>query len=273
MINNMGCKFDERLIHLYADGELGANARGRVEDHLRICDDCRAVYESIMQLKSELVTACEEVKAPDYLRSRIIALCGQESISDEPVLNRIERFKLKFHKPIASRSLAIGFVLAAIVILVLIPGRGGLNSIAAELAQQHKGQPGTIDTQFLSTSDSHEVESYLDANLEISAFIPPSLPGDLMLKGFSATDLGGKRMAHMRYSDGKIECSLFIYPDLYPKSTRGGGQPSMIAAGTEFEISSSEDVNFICWHKEELAYVLCGCCCFEKLTQLAASTI
>jgi anti-sigma factor RsiW len=269
----MGCKFDERLIHLYADGELGANARERVEEHLRICDDCRAVYESIMQLKSELITACAEIKAPDYLRSRVISLCGQDSGSNEPVLNRIERFKLKLYQPIASRSLAIGFVIAAILIMVFIPGRGGLNSLAAELAQQHKSQPGIIDAQFISTSDSHEVESYLNANLEISAFIPSSLPDNMTLKGVKTTDLGGIRMAHVRYSDGKMECSLFIYPDIQFNSTRRGGRPTMMAVGTEFEISSSEDVNFVCWHKEKLSYILCGCCCFEKLTQLAASTI
>jgi hypothetical protein len=268
--NCMGCRFDERLIHLYVDGELGANAKSRVEDHLQICDECRDVYESLVQLKSRLAAACESVKAPDYLKTRISALCDKQADPGIKILSASEKLKLGFLQPTASRIMAVGFVLAAILVLVLIPSRSSLNSMAGELAKEHKGDPGLLDSNFISTTDPEDVQRYLRANLEMAIYIPPELPGGMTLEGVEMTTLSGKHLAHIRYSDGSMECSLFIMADMDPSPAR---QPSLIAADTEFETSSASDVNFVCWHKDKLAYILCGCCRFERLAQLAVSTI
>jgi hypothetical protein len=268
--NCMGCRFDERLIHLYVDGELGTGAKSRVEDHLQICDECRGIYEALLELRNQLVAACATVKAPDYLKTRISALCDKQADPGIKILSLSERLKLGFFQPAASRIMAAGFVLAAVLILVLIPSQSNLSNMVGELAKEHMGKPGLVDANFISTDDPRDVEQYLHANLGMAVYVPTNLPGNMVLTGVVIDDLDGKRIAHIRYSDGSMECSMFILPDMNLNPTR---QPSLIAAGTEFEISSAHDVNFVCWHKDKLAYILCGCCRFERLAQLAVSTI
>jgi anti-sigma factor RsiW len=266
----MNCKFDEKILHLYADGELGETARARVEHHLAICQDCRARYESIIFIKEQMHEACSMVKAPEYLKTRVTASIN--SIEPAKILNFgfLERFTLAITKFKPSRVVTLGFLFSIVMLFVLFPGKRGLSKIAGDLAEEFMAWPERGAIESISTNNPNEAEAYFIQKLDINSKIPALLAGGMKLIGAGIADLNGQPVAHARYSDGSMECSMFIFRQAQP-----GYRPSstLMVAGREYEISSSAEVNLLCWHKNEMNYVLCGCCCFEKLSELAISSI
>ena len=266
----MACKFDEKIIHLYTDNELGETARARVAEHLKNCDHCRALEQAIREQKSNLYEACSAVKAPSHLRNRILAGLDSEAKPEPVMLSFFERLRLTLDGFKTSRVTALGAVFAVVMLLVMFPGEEGLSSMAGDLAREHMELPDLDASGFLATANANEVEEYFFNELKLETDIPPFLEGGFTLTGAEIVESDDLPLAHARYSDGKIKCSLFIFVD--PRTSFDASK-TVIAAGKEFEISSSSDVNFICWHDNKTAYILCGCCCFDKLTSLALAGI
>lgn len=266
----MNCRFDEKIYHLYADGELGESARRLVEEHLETCYLCKAKFESIIFIKDQMREACLKVQAPAYLRTRIIANLEGANRPGTLQLGFFERLNLIIMNFRSARMAALGIIFSLVMLAVLLPGRRGLSKVAGDLAHEYTSWHVNNPVEFLSTGDPGEAEQYIVRNLGIHSEIPSALASDMMLVGVGLADLNGDLIAHARYSDGKMDCSMFIFEEKQP-----GHKPSatLVAAGQEYEISSSADVNLLCWHKDKMNYVLCGCCCFEKLSQLAMSTI
>lgn len=266
----MACKFDEKIIHLYIDGELGETARERVKQHLSICDDCRAKYKSILIIKEQTYSACSIVQAPAYLSTRVIASIDSAGRKEAVKYTLFERLALAFMNIRPSRALGVGLVFAIVMMSVLFPAKRGLSRVAGHLAGEYMAWPENSTVESIATNSHYQAEEFFYRNLHISAEIPEVLAGGMKLTGAGIVDLNGMPVAHARYSDGKMDCSMFIFKEIQP-----GHKPSstLVIAGQEYEISSSADVNFICWHKDRMNYVLCGCCCFEKLSELAQSSI
>ncbi len=266
----MSCKFDERIIHLYADGELGETARARVEEHLSICDDCRIKYKTIMIIRQELATACIAEKAPGYLATRIKANLDNIDNTESVSLGVFDRFRMMLMNFKGSKAAATAFAFGLVLMFVLFPGEQGLSSMAGELAQAHVSYPDRVSAMSINSESSEQVGAFLSGNLGIAVKLPQKLSGDVHLTGARIVEIDGMKAAHAYYADNDMQCSLFIF-----QTPESGNKPkyTMRAADREYEIGSSSDVNFICWHEGQMAYVLCGCCCFDKLTQLATSGV
>ncbi len=266
----MSCKFDEKIIHLYADEELGDTARRRAEQHLSICDECRAKYQAIAAVKEELIASCAETKAPEYLRTRIIASLDSIAEDSDLKLGLTDRFKLMILNLRQSRAVAVSAAFGIVMLMLLFPGEQGLSHMADDFAKEHIAYNDHTDASSFITGSTDEVEMYFYDQLGIKLSIPSSLSGEFNLKGASIFEIDGMKAAHARYSDESMECSLFIFQDPEPGNH---SKYTLSASGKEFEISSKDDVNLICWHKGQVAYVLCGCCCFETLTSLAKAGV
>ncbi|MCK4774751.1 MAG: zf-HC2 domain-containing protein, partial [Candidatus Krumholzibacteria bacterium] len=50
----MSCKHVEELLPAYAEGDLAAEERSRVDTHLRECDSCRESLAFFVQLEADL---------------------------------------------------------------------------------------------------------------------------------------------------------------------------------------------------------------------------
>jgi anti-sigma factor RsiW len=266
----MHCKFDEHIIHLYLDGELGENARARVEDHLLVCDKCRAKYESLALLRRELASACARIKAPPHLRERISAMPANSMPTAISNFTASEKIRLLFSNARLLRTAAAAFALAAIIFMLLLPKDGDLERMTGKLARVYMEWPGDSDNLSFDSSDSGEIQKYLHSELGLAAVIPQSLDGGFNLSGVKVISMPDGRMAHIRYSDGEMGCSMFIFKET---SSSNDGSRMMVISDREFEVGSSADVNFVHWHQGGTGYILCGCCRFEKLAHMAGSRI
>jgi anti-sigma factor RsiW len=265
----MGCKFDEKIIHLYVDDELGETARARIEDHLNICDDCWIKYQSILLLRQKLAAACFKTRAPAHFKPHISNLLHTRE-KTPAVFSHNDKIKYIFANVRASRPLAIGLVAAAILFLVLSHAGSGLSRLTRPLGQEYISWSGDANEIIPLRDDPQQVRDYCSANLGAISDIPECLSPGFELQGARLITLQSKQMIHLRYSNGKSACSMFVFKEEHPHDPRG---PLLIASDREFEIGSSDDINFIRWHKGEVTYILCGCCCFDELARLAVATI
>jgi len=69
----MSCNRTENLLAAYADGELGAEDRAFVEEHLRTCPGC-AVLLGLLKAATESLAAFPEVEPSPALRTRLRAI-------------------------------------------------------------------------------------------------------------------------------------------------------------------------------------------------------
>src|SRR4051812_39107214 len=63
----------------YADGELPAEERARLEEHLRSCPECAAAHRRLVDTSSQVRGALMRYEAPDVLKARIRASLGESA--------------------------------------------------------------------------------------------------------------------------------------------------------------------------------------------------
>lgn len=266
----MTCRFDEKILHLYIDNELGAETKARVSEHLRFCDECLARVKAIENFKNKLSEVCSTIKTPQHLRSRVLEKLDQEQPSGEIKLRLLDNIKLIFQNVKPAQAVVPGLVFAFILLLVFIPNRDGLNSIAGILAKQHLHRHSLEIEDELQTNISSEISSFLVNYLGQRVDIPGSLGKDICLKGCCLFQVKDMQVAHVYYTSELIDCSLFIVDS----SIIGNGRVDhLIASGVRFGYGSSKDVNYICWQKASKTYILASCCPHDKLINLAMTAI
>ncbi len=108
------CNFSE-LISSYIDGELDPQASAQLEEHLKVCPDCKAMYEELRHIK-ELLGSVTEIEPPDSLHFSIMEAVNQEAIRREDAL-RAER---SGKRSMWLRRLSIALA-ACLIILVVSP--------------------------------------------------------------------------------------------------------------------------------------------------------
>lgn len=106
----MNCQEFQIFADAYVDGEFDERDRGEAEAHISGCAECRAQVEMRFRFKEQLKQVMGEERAPEALRSRIVAQLEQAECAA-----RRERF---LQHP-AMRVAIVAAPLAASVILVL----------------------------------------------------------------------------------------------------------------------------------------------------------
>jgi len=108
------CNFSE-FISSYIDGELDPQASAQLEEHLKVCPDCKAMYEELRHIK-ELLGSVPEIEPPDLLHASIMEAVNEYAIRREDAL-RAER---SAKRSIWLRRLSIALA-ACLIILVASP--------------------------------------------------------------------------------------------------------------------------------------------------------
>ena len=266
----MSCKFDEKILHLYLDNELGETTLQRLEKHLETCPICRRKLDTLQTIRNELEAACLQTKAPAHLKARILSDLNTHKKWAWSYSELIDRLKMGFLNLPARRVLAVGFVLAVTALLIINSSYTTLESMADELAEGYKSWPGASQANMLNSSDSREVISYFKSGFDIDVPLPEFLPDSLNLESAGVLYVGGRRIAHLRYSNGEARYSLYI---VQSSSMHHNGVDNFKSHGREFEITNRSDINLLSWQQDDYSYILCGCCCFDRLAGLASSTI
>jgi anti-sigma factor (TIGR02949 family) len=215
-----GCADMKLLMHGLLDGELDAANALRCEEHLATCSHCAAEYEAFQALGQVIRTSDVRYKAPDALRSRVMA--ALDAASEPPT--SIDRHRAAPRRPSAWQRwtmAASGLALAAsLALFIAAPLRGP--DFAAELVAGHVRSLLVDHLTDVQTSDQHVVKPWFAGKL---AFSPPVI--DLTSAGFPLVGgrldyLSGQVVAALVYRRREHVINVFIEPD----SAQGAQQAS-----------------------------------------------
>ena len=106
----MNCQEFQIFADAYVDGEFDERDRGEAEAHIRGCAECRTQVEMRFRLKDQLKQVMGQTRAPEALRSRIVAQLEQAECAAR---------RQRLRQSPAVRVAIVAGPLAASIILVL----------------------------------------------------------------------------------------------------------------------------------------------------------
>lgn len=106
------CDFSE-LISPYIDGELEPDVAAQVEEHLKVCSDCRSMHEELRQIKDAL-GSLSQVEPPRSLHASIMEALNRE-VSEEETIVKAEKTARRL---VWLRRLSIALAACFIIFLV-----------------------------------------------------------------------------------------------------------------------------------------------------------
>jgi anti-sigma factor RsiW len=201
----MNCSDVRSLVHAHLDGELDLVRQLEIDDHLRQCEACQAIYESQRAIRSALRTDGLYFTAPVSLQRKVRAAVRSTA---EP-----SRWWSRTFSP---QRLALAGA-AAVVIVAAIAGpivsrRVHDDQIAQEVVSAHIRSLMASHLTDVLSSDQHTVKPWFAGKLDFS---PPVV--DLQDRGFPL--VGGRLdyvenrpIAALAYRSGQHVINLFVWP-------------------------------------------------------------
>jgi anti-sigma factor RsiW len=198
----VACESNGLLLDGYLDGELDLVRSVDFEEHLKTCGDCAGELRKRQILRQSLRSANLYERAPESLRSRILAELPGGQTRGGAQVQPAQRKLIPMPRRAALNWLAAAaaIVIALFVGAKLIPNIGGQRQtdlLAQEVLASHirSLQPGhLLDVQ---STDQHTVKPWFDGKLD---FAPPVV--DFAQEGFPL--VGGR----LDYADGRPVAAL-----------------------------------------------------------------
>jgi anti-sigma factor RsiW len=233
----------------YLDGELGSEARRRVEAHLHDCADCRRRVELEQAFHEIYIAPLRPDEAPPAVRDRaagrLAALAGPR--------------RWRFVPAGPGRRVAVAAAMAALVgvgaTAAFLLG-GGERAAAASLVrladasveQHQKLARGVLPLDITGVSPK-EAERWFGQKLDFNVRLPELSRENLTFKGGRLSHLEGFDVAALQYQLDQQGVSLFIMPA--EQYERLGLRPE-----PRFKMVNRNGYDVIVWASHGVAYTL-----------------
>jgi anti-sigma factor RsiW len=188
-------------INAYVDGELPVDEELNTQYHLADCHSCTLRVLSTTQLKEATARAGHcFAPTPEALTRLTAQLRARPN-----AVAQIYSF----------RSITWGAVAAAVVLAVLLLGRGQhrqSNALAAELLDQHLAVLSVSAAPQVISSDRHTVKPWFQGRIPFSFNLPEpyALPPDTILKGADLTYFDGQPSALLIFTIHKHQVTVLL---------------------------------------------------------------
>jgi anti-sigma factor RsiW len=233
----------------YLDGELGGEARRRVEAHLSGCAECRRRVELEQAFHEIYVAPLRPDEAPPALRERMAGLLA--GLAESQGARRV---------PTGRRRRAV--VAAVVAALLVAGGVGGLliggsqRAAAASLVrladasveQHQKLARGVLPLDITGVSPK-EAERWFAQKLDFNVRLPDLSRENLTFRGGRLSHLEGFDVAALEYQLDQQGVSLFIMPAEQYRRLGLRDEP-------RFKMVNRHGYDVIVWSSHGVAYTL-----------------
>jgi len=110
----MICQDIQSQLNRYLDGELPAEERSRVEQHLSVCDDCRGMLEDLRTLSAALAKVPAPLDVPSGFAERVMAHAAQRTEPPTTIMRQWYSFS-PLMRIAAAAMLVLGIALGALM--------------------------------------------------------------------------------------------------------------------------------------------------------------
>ena len=247
------CTELEFLLQADLDGELDVGGAASLAAHLAQCADCRAKQAELSRLSSRLRTELPYYAAPVHVRraieAAIVAERGAAVSPAEPAAPRrtaaqpswAQRFDRWIRRGLP---VGIGAVVAAVLILALMPQRGpempGPDMAGRIVASHIRAlQPGHL--MDVVSTDQHTVKPWFDGRLDYAPPVKDLAAAGFPLIGGRLDYVSNRPVAALGYRHDKHIIDFYVWP-------ASGQTPSP-------EVSGERDgYNFIRWSQDNMTF-------------------
>ena len=200
----MNCKELETLLHPYLDGELDADQRRGVDEHLKGCADCKGKLETFRAIHQALQSAEYRYKASDTLKARLH--------------KELEKAAAREARPPWTRwaAAAAVAVLAAGLGWVFIPHGGNAPAEDADDAMVDSAvdqQQDAFKDQHLTdiaSADAKAVQSWFSGKLAYAPPVPDLSSQGYALVGARLDKVKDEPAAALTYRHGDDVVTVFV---------------------------------------------------------------
>lgn len=196
-------------IHYYIDNELDEAERAELEAHLSECSSCRNQVEFHLRLKQEIKRQISAERAPDALRSKILA-----SLSDESAQVAKRAHTAQLPRSRAARASLAAAAAAATILLLVLPGF----TIAPAASDQLPVIKQTVDWHRgdfpldIQTSDASQASKWFRDKVDFPVRLPRFDVGRARLIGARLANVQDRRAVYALYEvDGGSRVSVMMF--------------------------------------------------------------
>jgi anti-sigma factor RsiW len=212
----MNCKQAETLVAAYADGEVDTLRNYSIKKHLLGCAGCAASYQSVLELRTRILTEVPYFVASPAFRARVNAAVGAVRASVPPRSRPTgDRWRWLSGGVLAGCAAS---VFAWMLGTTVLAWRANEDFAVAAVATHVRATLGDHLIE-VASSDRHTVKPWLSARLDYS---PPVQ--DLANEGFAL--IGGRLdyverrpIATLVYRYRQHTIDVFVRPETSPAAT------------------------------------------------------
>lgn len=213
------CDKAAALVAEYADGELHALERRRLEKHLRHCAFCAARHAELLALRERLRAEAPYFAAPAGLLERV-----EKNIAANAARHPLPRRRgwlaawLSPSRPTPLRWAVSGAVAGCAATLLAFAAGSAIVSYRAEHDIFEQAVAAHVQATLgdrlieVSSSDQHTVKPWLSARLDYSPPVRDLASDGFALAGGRITDLDGRATATLVYRYRKHTIDVFVRP-------------------------------------------------------------
>ncbi len=199
---------DPNKLSAFIDDELSPAERKGIELHLNDCHACTLRVLSAIQLKTAIGRAGQRFAPPPEALGRLTATLSTQQTSRQTQTK--SPGQIVFMRPTLWAAIAAAILLS--VSLLAWRQLHQVNTLAAELLDQHLATLSNGATPQVISTDRHTVKPWFQGRLPFSFNLPDTtdLPPDTALKGADLTYFSGQPAALLLFSIHKHEVSVFL---------------------------------------------------------------
>jgi anti-sigma factor RsiW len=216
---------DSLRVQAYFDGEADAITAADIERHMGHCDECRALYRSLKELRTALHTDLPHTQIPPALRARVVRSLDQESSLGTPQRRARPAWRTRpFWVGAITGGLGMAAVVATLAFLLLSPQLSP--PVVDELLNAHVNSLLSAHLIDVVSTDQHTVKPWFAGRTDVSPLVADFEPQGYRLVGGRVDYLEHQRAAVVVYRHGAHVINVFSWAatrqPLPGKLTRNG---------------------------------------------------
>jgi anti-sigma factor RsiW len=211
MMDRQSCQDFRKLIHGYADGELGVSEAVDLERHLATCAACAQELRNIQKLRSALKSPSLYYEMPKGLEQKIRSTIRKEQKSSQSLWSRFLTLQKTAALVAAAIIAAFSFELGSNLHSNL--GRFGAHGVAQEVISEHVRSLQAQHLLDVVSSDQHTVKPWFTGKLDFSPKVKDLKEQEYPLIGGRLDYLSGHTVAAIVYRRHGHVINLFTWPE------------------------------------------------------------